>query len=89
MEIMTLEEQDVPRDAPLVTVTGTLINRGQGPTTQLTVRVDALDDQGRVVATAPAVPASERVEANGTVTFTATLENRPETRHYHVEAVAR
>lgn len=88
IEIVDLEE-DVSPDASTVTVTGTLVNRGAAPTSMLSVQVNALDDAGRVVATAPATPASERVAANGSATFRATLANRPDIRHYKVEAIAR
>lgn len=88
IEILDLQENVSP-DASTVTVTGTLINRGEAPTTRLSVQVNALDETGRVVLSAHATPGSERVDVNGAATFSTTLVNRPDVRHYHVEAIAR
>ena len=88
IEIMNLEENVSP-DAGTVTVTGTLINRGEAPTATLDLQVNGLNDAGATVTTSRAQPASERVPVNGVTTFSAVLVNRPDVRHYHVEAVAR
>jgi hypothetical protein len=88
VEVLGLQEEVSP-DGAIVTLTGSLVNRGQAPTVELVVKVDALDEAGHVLITARATPASERIAAGGTVAFTATMENRPDTRNYHVEAIAR
>ena len=88
IEITNLEE-DVSEDASMVTVTGTLTNRGEAPTGALSVQVNGLSEDGAVVVSAKARPTSEQVPVNGVAQFIAVLANRPEVRHYHVEAIAR
>lgn len=89
VEITDLQEQ-VSEDGKRVTVSGTLINRGAGATSELTVTVRALDADGQAVIQMSAVPSTNRIPAlGGTATFTATLDNRSEVKRYHVETVAR
>lgn len=88
IEVLGLQEEE-SSDGAAVTLTGTLVNRGEGPTAELTVTVNGLDESGGVITTARAMPASERVAPGSTVSFTATMVNRPDIRNYHVEAIAR
>lgn len=89
IEIIDLHEA-VSADTRRVTVTGTLINRGTAVTTTLSVTVHALDEHGHPVLSISAVPSTNHVDAHGgRATFSATLDNRPEVRRYHVEAIAR
>jgi hypothetical protein len=89
IEIIDLGDE-VDRERRRVTVTGLLLNRGDRATTQVTVKVHALDEHGDVVASVYAVPASDRIPAHGgRVRFTAELEQNAAIRSYHVEALAR
>ncbi len=89
LEISGLDETR-SEDRQRVTVTGMVINRGTRPTSELRVEVQALDAAGKAVLSTLATPSTERIAAGGGVaTFSATLENRPEVRQYHVEATGR
>ena len=88
IEVVGLQQEE-SADGAVVTLTGTLVNRGEGPTAELTVTVNGLDEAGGVITSARAMPASERVAPGSTVNFTATMVNRPDIRNYHVEAIAR
>jgi len=73
----------------MVTLTGTLRNRGTGTTKTLRVRVDAYNQDDAVVLSAEATPTTEIVPPGATVTFTLTMENRRDVAQYHVETLAR
>lgn len=89
LEIIDLGDE-VDRERGRVTVTGMLLNRGDRATTQVTVKVHALDEHGDVVASVYAVPASDRIPAHGgRVRFSAEFDRDPAIRSYHVEALAR
>lgn len=73
-----------------VTVTGTLINRGTKPTSQVNVKLTALDEQGLMIVSVAAVPSTDRIAADGgTAKFSAEIDYIPAIRTFHVEALAR
>lgn len=88
IEITDLSEVASP-DQKTVTVTGTLVNRGTGPTREVYVHVEALDKDGAVVVSADSDPSTETVQPGGTGTFSVMFENRPGIDRYHVEAISR
>jgi hypothetical protein len=88
IEIADLNETPSP-DRKTVTVSGTLVNRGTGPTHEVYVHVEALDTDGAVVVSADSEPSSETIQPGGTGTFSVMFENRPSIERYHVEAVTR
>lgn len=89
IEIIDLRDS-VNQETRRVTVTGTLINRGTKTTSQVSVKLSALDEQGLPVITVAALPSTDRIPANGgTARFTAEIDQNPAIRSYHVEAVAR
>ncbi len=89
LEIIDLSDAQDPA-SKRITVTGTLINRGDRPTTQVSVRVSALDEHGDTVISVAAVPSTDRIGANGgTARFTAEFSGNAAIRSYDVEAVAR
>ncbi len=88
IEIIDLRETPSP-DKARMTITGTLINRGTKTTSELSVRVEALDEAGDVVLGVSAVPDTERIAPGATGTFAVTFDHRPGVTSYHVEAIAR
>jgi hypothetical protein len=88
IEITNLNEI-ASADHKTVTVTGTLVNRGMGPTRAVYVHVEALDKDGAVVVSADSDPSTETVQPGGTGTFSVMFENRPGIDRYHVEAISR
>lgn len=89
LEIIDVREQ-VSAGGDEVTITGTIMNRGDRPTSRLSVQVNALDEAGQPVLSLSAVPSTDRIAPHGgTATFRATLPNRPDVVRYHVEAIGR
>ena len=88
IEIADLNETP-SADQKTVSVSGTLVNRGTGPTHEVYVHVEALDTDGAVVVSADSEPSSETIKPGGTGTFSVTFENRSSIDRYHVEAVTR
>jgi len=88
LAILNLDEQP-SGDRRSVTLTGTILNRGERATRQVYVHVDALNRDGAIVLSSDLPPSTERIAPGGTGSFSATFDNRPEIDHYHVEAVAR
>jgi hypothetical protein len=88
LRILDLHETPSP-DGKRIMLTGTLKNDGVGPTHELVINIEGRDDNNAVVCSAQAVPSTEEVLPGDTVSFTATLDNRPETVDYHVEAIGR
>jgi len=87
LEIVDLRETPSV-DKKRVTLTGTLRNHGTGATHSLLVRVEARDENDDVLLSAEATPSTEEVAPGDTVTFTVTIENRPDVSRYHVETLA-
>jgi hypothetical protein len=90
-DILITDLHEIP--APSATeerVTGTIVNRGDKPVSMLTIRVDALDDRGRIVDSITTPPLDQTIAAlGGQATFEATLRRSPETVSYHAVAIAR
>ena len=76
-------------DGKRVTVSGTLVNRGDGPTREVYVHVEALNREGTVVQAADSTPTTELIAPGSSAGFSVTLENRADVDRYHVEAVVR
>lgn len=88
VEIIDLQE--IPEaEGNRVRISGTLINFGKAPTTQVSVKVRAVDASGHVVNLIYGVPSTQNIPSGGSATFTAFFEDRPEVTRYHVEAVVR
>lgn len=89
IEILDLRDE-VNQQTKRVTVTGTMINRGTKATSQVSVKLSALDEHGNTVVSLSALPSTDRIPANGgTARFTAEIDLNAAIRRYHVEAVAR
>jgi hypothetical protein len=88
VEIIDLQEIPEP-EAKRVRVAGTLINFGKSATTQVSVRVRAVDENGGVVAMIYGTPSTQEIPPGGSATFTAWFDDLPQIRRYHVEAVVR
>lgn len=86
--ITDLNELPSP-DGKSVTVTGTLVNRGTGPSHEVYVHVEAINRDGAVIVSADSEPTSEVIEPGSTAGFSVMLENRSDVDRYHVEAVSR
>lgn len=76
-------------DGKTVTVTGTLINRGTGPTREVSTAIAALDKNGVVLMSARVDPTPPSIAAEGTASFSATFANRPDIDRYRVEVISR
>ncbi len=87
MEIIDVRE--IPgTERGRITVQGMVVNRGTKPTSQVSVKVNGLDDNGARLLSVYAVPSTDVIPPNGgTATFTATLDDHPSVTRYHVEAV--
>lgn len=88
IEIIDLQEIPEP-EVKRVRIAGTLVNQGTVPTTQISIKVRAVDANGNVAASIYGVPTTQNIQPGGSTTFTAWFEDMPEVRRYHVEAVAR
>lgn len=87
IEIVDLEETP-SANKKRVTLTGTLVNRGARGTSAVSVKVNALADDGKVLISVPAVPDTNTIPPNGgTTSFSATLDDQPAVKRYHVEAL--
>lgn len=88
VEIIDLQEIPEP-ETQRVRIAGTLINYGKRPTSQVSVKVRAVDENGNVVASIYGVPSTQQIPAGGSATFAAWFDDMPQVRRYHVEAVVR
>lgn len=87
--IEVLELVDSPPSEGVVTVIGRVINRGNGPSTEVSVKVSALDAGGALVESRYATVTGERIEVGGTAAFSATFNPNPQVDRYNVEVIAR
>ena len=78
--------QSESEDRQSVFVEGTLHNQGTGPTKQIQVKVEALDEAGHVVTTATALPTPQVLQPEENATFVVRFPNDSAVRSYHVEA---
>jgi len=87
--IYDLREQGSPAPGQ-VNVVGTIVNRGDRPVSQLKIRLDSLDQTGRVVGSIDTPPLAQTIDANGgTATFEASVPDNPSVTTYHAVAIAR
>jgi hypothetical protein len=71
-------------------VVGTIINNGDKPVSQLSIRVDAKDGTGRVVNSVTTPPLAQTIGANGgQAEFSAMMARNPAVTTYHAVAIAR
>jgi hypothetical protein len=71
-------------------VVGTIINNGDKPVSQLSIRVDAKDGTGRVVNSVTTPPLAQTIAANGgQADFSAMMARNPAVTTYHAVAIAR
>ncbi len=71
-------------------VVGTIVNAGDRRVTGLSIRVDAVDDTGRVVNSVVTPPLRQEIDANGgRATFEAFMPRDAAVAGYHAVAVAR
>jgi hypothetical protein len=71
-------------------VVGTIINRGDKAVSQLSIKVDALDQAGRVVQTITTPPLDQTIAPlGGQATFEAFIPRDPAITTYHAVAIAR
>lgn len=77
-------------DPSQVKVVGTIVNRGDRPVSQLSIRVNALDETGRVVASVDTPPFAQTIDANGgSATFAALVPRDDAVTTYRATAIAR
>jgi hypothetical protein len=77
-------------DPAQVKVVGTIVNRGDRPVSQLSIRVNALDQTGRVVTSVDTPPFEQTIDANGgSATFAALVPRSSAVTTYHATAIAR
>jgi len=77
-------------DPSQVKVVGTIVNRGDRPVSQLSIRVNALDPSGRVVTSVDTPPFEQSIDANGgSATFAALVPRSDAVTTYHATAIAR
>ena len=70
-------------------VVGTVINDGNGPVSQLSIRVDSLDHAGNVVHSIRTPPLAQTIDARGgRTTFEASVPQNPAVTTYHAVAIA-
>jgi hypothetical protein len=87
--IYDLREEPAP-DPAQVKVVGTIVNRGDRPVSQLSIRVNALDQTGRVVTSVDTPPFTQTIDANGgSATFAALVPRSDAVTTYRATAIAR
>jgi len=76
-------------DPRMEKVVGTIINDGDRPVSQLSIRVDSLDDAGNVVSSVRTPPLAQTIDARGgRATFEASVPRNPAVTTYHAVAIA-
>jgi hypothetical protein len=88
IEIIDLQEIPEP-EVRRVRIAGTLVNQGNSATTQISIKVRAVDEAGKVIAQIYGVPTTQNIPPGGSTSFTAWFDDSPQIRRYHVEAIAR
>lgn len=91
VDISVVDLHDEPTGDPrMERVVGTIVNHGDRPVVRLSVRVDLLDDSGRLVDSVTTPPLSLTVAPlGGRATFEASVPRNPDVTTYHAVAVAR
>jgi hypothetical protein len=88
IEIIDLQEIPEP-EVRRVRIAGTLVNQGSIATTQISIKVRAVDGAGNVIASIYGVPTTQNIPPGGSTAFTAWFDDSPQIQRYHVEAIAR
>ena len=90
VDISVVDLHDEPTsDARMEKIVGTIINHGDKPVSRLTVRVDSLDGQGRVVNSVTTPPVAQTVAAlGGRASFEASVPRDALVTTYHAVAIA-
>lgn len=87
--IIAETKQNESEDHQTIFFEGKLKNQGTGPTTQLRVTVAALDDTGRVVTKAEALPLPQEIQPGATASFIVQFPNNTAIRSFHITAEIR
>lgn len=89
-DILITDLREIPAVSPAEEkVLGRIVNRGNKPVSELSIRVDALDDQGRVLHSITTPPLDQTIAAlGGEATFEATIPRNPAVTSYHAVAIA-
>jgi len=85
LTIVGLKQSD-SEDERSVLIEGTLRNQGAAPTKKIQVKVDGLDESGRVITTVSVPPTSEVIPPGGSATFATRIANSPAIRKFHIKA---
>jgi hypothetical protein len=90
LDVAIIDFKETPSaDRQTVDVSGTLVNRGTRTTSEVHVHVEALDQDGAVVASTNPAPSTQLIAPGSTATFSAVFDSRPEIDRYHAEAISR
>jgi hypothetical protein len=89
--ISIIDLHDEPSTSPTnETVVGTIVNQGDKPVSQLSIQVNALDGNGRVVNSVVTPPLPQTIGAfGGRAQFQTEMPKDPTVTAYHAVAVAR
>lgn len=79
--------EEVGADGNTAVVSGTIVNRGDGPARDLQVTLSGLDLQGQIVLRIAAQPDSERVAARSSTRFSVRIDRDRSIDQYRVEVV--
>lgn len=75
-------------DSRMEKVVGTIINDGNRPVSQLSIRVDSLDAAGNVLHSVRTPPLAQTIDARGgRATFEASVPRNPAVTTYHAVAI--
>ena len=76
-------------DPRMEKVVGTIINQGDRPVSKISIRIDLLDDAGRLVNSVTTPPLAQTIAAlGGRATFEASVPQNPAVSAYHAVAIA-
>jgi hypothetical protein len=90
VDISVVDLHDEPATDPrMERVVGTIINHGDRPVARLKIRLDLLDDSGRLVNSVTTPPLDQTVAAlGGKATFEASVPRDASVTTYHAVAIA-
>jgi hypothetical protein len=88
ISIVDLHEEPAA-DPRMEKVVGTIINQGDRPVSKLSIRIELLDDAGKLVNSVTTPPLAQTVAAfGGRATFEASVPRNPAVTTYHAVAIA-
>ena len=88
ISIVDLHEEPTA-DPRMEKVVGTIINQGDRPVSKLSIRIELLDDAGKLVNSVTTPPLAQTVAAfGGRATFEASVPRNPAVTTYHAVAIA-